>query len=205
MGANLSQQRQHDIARNRLLAELRPYLVPGWRLSTGLRFEPVPTLRGCLARGQEIVFRCGRRDCKRRVEVDLEAACRARLGEETPYALFHRFACRHYDRCGLRMSEEWTGGEPLIALFQRPGAALRVACLACEHASLVTPRAVIDRLKALGTGDGATGVGRVAGCLRGCCRRCGSRKFEVEAVEVPPGRRALGPAAPGLRRGEGRG
>lgn len=184
MSHNISQNRRRLLEEERKRADLTPYLVPGWRLDSSFRIEPDPSVRGHLKRGQRVYFRCIRPDCRRRLDLDLEGACRARLGDETPDVLGHRFRCAHYAGCRLERLTEWPRGAPLIELMQRSDIAVQVTCDTCLLKSVLTARALIDRLRTTRRGDAATCVEDLPRALRGPCRNCKGRRFRTVLVPI---------------------
>jgi hypothetical protein len=181
---NTSLEKQQSIARDWRVAELRPFLEPGWRIDR-LRgeIEEVPTVLGHYQRGQQLVLRCKLPDCTRRAEVDLRAAIEAGLGERPIKQLLEHLRCGHWRGCALdQASAIYPGGVPLLAYLRHPNAMVAIACNGCGARMLLTPRDVILRLKASGRGDGNTGILTLAKAVRGPCQRCHRRQFTTEVV-----------------------
>jgi hypothetical protein len=184
MGHNVSRGRREEIERKRRIAELTPLLVPGWQIDPG-RLQPVEvrTVLGFYQRGQDLLLRCRRPDCRRRVEIDFHAAVQAGLGDRPPAHLLQLLKCRHWDGCALEeASAVYPGGVPLIAFLQHPDVLIAIACAGCGARLLLPPREVIRRLQAAGRGDGSTGVIELAKAVRGPCRKCSGRRFAAEIV-----------------------
>ncbi|HEX8214728.1 MAG TPA: hypothetical protein VF582_04560 [Allosphingosinicella sp.] len=184
MGHNVSRGRQDEIERTRRLAELKPFLVPGWRIDTSkFQIAEVRTVLGYYQRRQEMLLRCKRSDCRRRVELDFEAAIHAGLGDRPPAHLLHLLKCRHWSGCQLEeISAIYPRGVPLVGFLQHPDVLIAIACGTCKARLLLPPREVIRKLRAAGRGDGSTGVLELAKLVRGPCRKCGGRRFAAEVV-----------------------
>lgn len=73
MAHNVSRTKQEDMAQARARAELLPYLSPGYSLTLDRlpRIQEDPTIKGAWQRGQTVLYRCQREDCRRRSEPDL--------------------------------------------------------------------------------------------------------------------------------------
>ncbi|MBV9079335.1 MAG: hypothetical protein JO048_17870 [Methylobacteriaceae bacterium] len=184
MGHNLSRRRLDEMERSRRLAELVPYLVPGWRLDPAqLRIVETDTVLGAYQRGQEFTLRCRRPDCSRRVALDLRAAIAAGFGDRPLAELIERLRCRHWSGCDLReTSASYPRGVPLVGYLGLPDMLVAIACIQCGQRLLLPPRAVIDRLKAARIGDGATGVRELGSVVRGPCRACRGMRFSSALV-----------------------
>jgi hypothetical protein len=184
MGHNVSRSRQDEIDRTRRLAELKPFLVPGWRIDTGkFQIVEVGTVLGHYQRGQEMLLRCRRPDCRRRVEVDFEAAVHAGLGDRPTAHLLHLLKCQHWCGCQLdEVSAIYPPGVPLVSFLQHRDVLVAIACEGCKTRLLLPPQEVIRRLKLAGRGDGSTGVIELANAVRGPCRKCGRTRFETQVV-----------------------
>ena len=176
MGHNVSRAKQDQIERDRRIAELKPLLVAGWRIDRD-RFQivEIQTVLGHYQRGQELLFRCRRTDCRRRVEVDLRSAVHAGLGDRTLKHLLHMLRCQHWSGCQLEeVSAIYPQGVPLVAYLKHPDVLIVITCLACEARTLLTPQEIIKRLKAAGTGDGSTGVIELGKVIRGPAASAGA-------------------------------
>ena len=186
MGHNISQDRLDREEITSVVAELHAYLVPGWTIDVRRRaIVPIETVLGALHRRQEVTFRCGRRDCHRRVEVDLRSTAAAGLGHESMLALRDRLRCQHWRGCELRLPiATYPHGTPLIGYIGQ-GMLVAIICARCRHRVTASPEAVIGRLAAAGRGSGATGILDLAGLVRGPCRGCGSRgPFSVKMART---------------------
>lgn len=184
MSANASRSKRDEMERTARLTDLQPLLVPGWQISPdGLRVVTVATVLGFYQRGQEMLLKCRRRDCHRRVEIDFRAAIQAGRGNQSPRHLIHDLRCGHWDGCSLEeVSAIYPNGVPLVAYLNDKDMLIAIACEQCPARLLLPPRAVIERLKQAGRGDGSTGILELGRRVRGPCRRCGGRKFRSEVV-----------------------
>lgn len=190
MAHNVSRARQVSQAEDRAIAALAGYVAPGWRLELGPpRIVPDPGLLGCWRRRMALLYRCGRRDCGRRVEPDLEALVRSGHGHLTPAELGAALSCRHPLGCRLKLqAETYPGGVPLVGYLAHPGVLITVRCEGCDHALTLPPEAMIERLRAARRGGPETGVLELASRIRGPCRRCGGMAFESAVIwSVAPG------------------
>lgn len=184
MGHNVSRGRQDEIERQSRLAELKPFLVPGWRIDTSrLQIVEVRTALGHYQRGQEVLLRCRRADCHRRVEIDFRAAVHAGLGDKPLSHLLQRLRCDHWSGCQLEeTAASYPRGVPLVGYLQHADVLIAIACTGCETRLLLPPREVIRRLQAAGRGDGSTGILGLGKAVRGPCRKCSGRSFAAEVV-----------------------
>ncbi|PWG03490.1 hypothetical protein [Sphingosinicella humi] len=192
MSANLSRSKRDEKRRAARLAELKPFLVPGWQISSdNLRVVAVATVLGFYQRGQEMLLKCGRRDCHRRVEIDFRAAVQAGRGDQPPQHLIQALRCGHWDGCKLEeVSAIYPKGVPLVAYLNDKDVLIAIACEQCPARVLLPPRAIIERLKQARRGDGSTGILELGRRIRGPCRRCGGREFRSEVLPPKaPGRR----------------
>ena len=181
---NISRRKREEIERRTRDQELRPYLVPGWTLDP-LRgtFTPTKTVLGHFQRRQSVLFRCQRSDCRRRIELDLRSALDAGLGDKSMPDLLEMLRCRHWRGCDLtETSATYCDGVPLIALIGDAGTLIAIVCAKCNDRLLLPARAVIERLKKAGRGDGATGVIALGSKIRGPCRKCGGRSFKSAPI-----------------------
>jgi hypothetical protein len=181
---NTSRSKRGRIDSNRRLAELKPLLVPGWQIDPAkLEIIAVPTVLGFCQRGQEMLLRCRRPDCHRRVEIDFREAVQAGKGDWPPSHLIHILRCGHWAGCKLyEVSSTYPNGVPLIGLLAQADVLIAIVCEACAARLLLPPQAVIVRLKQAGRGDGSTGVLEVGKRVRGPCRKCGAGRFMSELV-----------------------
>ncbi len=171
---NLNLERQRQIEHERLLAGLEPFIVPGWQLDqTKAQIVVGPTILGHFQRGQQLLLRCRRDDCRRRVDVDLRAATEARLGDRDVKHLLDRLRCRHWSGCALvEHSYIAPRGVPLVGYLVHRDVLIAIACVNCEARALLPPREVIRRLMATGRGDGSIGIHSLATAVRGPCGKC---------------------------------
>ena len=184
MGHNVSRSKQDEIRCSQRVAELKPFLVPGWQVDLSRsEIVDVKTVLGFYQRGQAVLLRCQRPDCRRRVELDLRAAVQAGHGDRTLPHLLHLLRCQHWSGCKLEeVSATYPKGVPLIGYLQHHDVLIAIACTGCEARLLLPPKAVIERLKQAGRGDGSTGVLELGLAVRGPCRKCGRQKFKADVV-----------------------
>jgi hypothetical protein len=184
MSHDVSRGKQDEIERSRRLAELRPFVVPGWRIHTD-RFQivEIKTVLGYYQRGQTMLLRCRRLDCRRRVEIDFEAAVHAGHGAKPLPFLLQMLRCHHWSGCQREeMSATYPKGVPLVGLLQHKDVLVAIACAACPARLLLPPREVIRKLSEARRGDGSTGVLELGKAVRGPCRKCDGRRFESELI-----------------------
>lgn len=160
--------------------------MPGWQLDRiKAQIAEIPTVLGHLQRGQQLLLRCQRKDCRRRCEVDLRSAIEAGLSDRPVKHLLEVLRCRHWDGCALdEYSAIYPNGVPLIAYLNHRDVLIAIACANCEARTLLPPREVIRRLRAAGRGDSNTGVHALAKAVRGPCRKCHHRQFTTDVVWV---------------------
>jgi hypothetical protein len=172
MSHNVSRGKQDEIARKRRLAELEPYLVPGWQLDPGkLQIVAVKTVLGQFERGQQLLLRCKRADCRRRMEVDLRSAIQAGKGHLPPHHLIHLLKCNHWAGCQFEeASSIYPDGVPLVAYLNEDGVLIGILMrpLRCACAPITSSR------------HRATAAGRARGRFDG--RACG---WEADPRAVP--------------------
>ena len=184
MGANLSLESRHRLERQERAKELSKLLVPGWTLNAAATgFVDVPSVLGHWQRGQSVLLRCSKWDCRRRVELDLRTAVDAGLGDRTLPEIVALLGCRHWSGCALSLQHAtYSEGVPLISVLAHPNALISVACDGCAARTLLPPRRVIERLLATGRGNGATGIFELGRKVRGPCRKCSGRRFTSTIV-----------------------
>jgi hypothetical protein len=181
---NVSRGKQDEIERSRRLGELRPFVVAGWQIDPSkFQIVEIKTVLGYHQRGQEMLLRCQRTDCRRRIEIDFRAAVHAGLGDRPVFHLHHLLRCHHWSGCRLEeISATYPKGVPLVGYLQHPDVLIAILCTHCEARLLLPPKQVIARLKAAGRGDGSTGILELARVIRGPCRKCGVRRFECQVI-----------------------
>ncbi len=186
MGHNVSRDRKDRIERERELERLEPLVVPGWQIDRArVRIVEERTVLGFHQRGQQMLLRCRRDDCRRRAEIDFHRAVLAGHGGRPVADVVAMLRCRHWDGCRLEeASAIYPEGVPLVGFLQDANVLIAIACAGCDVRLLLPPELVIQRLKAAGRGDGSTGLHRVATAVRGPCRRCGGRRFSVDVVRT---------------------
>jgi DNA-directed RNA polymerase subunit RPC12/RpoP len=117
------------------------------------------------------------------VEVEFKGAVQAGLGDRPLSHLIHCLRCQHWAGCGLEeASAVYPLGVPLVAFLNEEDTLIAIVCEACGARVLLPPRAVIDRLKRAGTGDGSTGVLELGKRVRGPCRQCRATRFRSEII-----------------------
>ena len=184
MSHNVSRGKKDQVEFSRRLAELTPLLVPGWQLDSGrLQIVAVKTVLGFHQRGQQMLLRCRRTDCHRRVEIDFREAVQAGKGDWPPNHLLHVLRCGHWAGCKLQeVSATYPNGVPLVGLITKADVLIAIICESCAARLLLPPCAVIARLKQAKRGDGSTGVLELGKRVRGPCRKCGAGRFRSELV-----------------------
>lgn len=184
MGHNTSRTQQEHLRRRSEVQELERWLVPGWAVDqANPRIVAIDTALAYLQRGQQILLRCSRPDCRRRVELDLKGAIEDGRAGHSLKQLIGALRCRHWSGCRLEeVSAIYPDGIPLIAVINEVGSLILVECENCQARILLPPRQMITRLAAAGRGNGATGVHKLGSVVRGPCRRCGRRKFRSDLV-----------------------
>lgn len=186
MAHNTSLEKQEAEARRRRRAELEPLLAPGWRLTYDNRLEAIDTPAGYHARGQTCLLRCERRDCNRRIALDLLSAVRSGLGDTPIVEAAHRLQCGHWEGCKLRIVDRsYPQGVPLAWFALQPDHLLVLICDMCGKRITMEPRDTILRLKRSGVGDGGIGLHQLPGLARRPCKGCGRRKFSAD-WQTPP-------------------
>lgn len=145
------------------------------------RFKPQDTILGMFRRGQSLVLRCGRSDCRRRVEVDLADAVHGGVGHYRPGELVERLRCQHYRGCRLEeVVASYAEGVPLVA-YINSGRLILIRCIGCRLEVALPAEKVIDRLQSEKRGNSATGILLLARTIRGPCKRCRGTTFETSA------------------------
>jgi hypothetical protein len=184
VGHNTSKQKRKEIEQNRIVAELSQWLVPGWRVDRNrLQIVTVDTVLGHFQRGQEVLLRCRKRGCFRRVEVDLRSAIEEGHADKSLRDLIAILRCGHW--CGCEIEEVhalYPDGVPLVSYLNHPDVLIAVTCEHCGTRLLLPPRQMIARLKKAGRGGGSTGVLKLGTVVRGPCRKCGTSLFRSETV-----------------------
>jgi hypothetical protein len=183
VGHNTSRTKREEIERQRRADELAQWLVPGWQVDRNrLEIVATETVLGYFQRGQEVLLRCRRTDCRRRVEVDLRSAIEEGHADQPLKHLIEVLRCRHWAGCQLaEVSAIYPEGVPLVAYLAND-VLIAVTCEHCTTRILLPPRQMIARLTAAGRGDGATGVLKLGSVIRGPCRRCGTSRFRSEVI-----------------------
>lgn len=134
-------------------------------------------------RGQTVLLRCAKRDCRRRVELDLRAAIDAGLGDRRIEDVLAVLTCRHWTGCAIKFEHAtYPKGVPLISTLTHRDALVAIGCDACAARTLLPPLRVIERLIASGRGNAATGLIELAQKVRGPCRKCGGRRFTTTLI-----------------------
>ena len=185
---NISRPKQEENDRQRRVAALGPYLVPGWQIDqAGRRIIEIKSILGACQRGQQIVFRCQRKDCRRRIELDLVGAVRAGLGDRTEIDLMGMLRCRHWENCGLQEAQAlYPKGVPLVAYVTDTSALIAMTCGRCRRRALLPATKMIDRLIRSQKGDASTGIIELAAKASKPCRACGHRTFESSIEWIKP-------------------
>lgn len=183
MGHHISQERRDAMECAQRVSDFAPYLVLGWRIyHRGYKIESINSVLGSYQRREEVLFRCKRDDCRRRVTPDLRAAIDAGLGDRALLDLVELLRCRHWSGCRLEhMSSTYPKGVPLVA-YVNQDAVVAIVCKECSVRTLLSPAVVIGRLKAAGRGDGSVGILELGERIRGPCKKCRGRHFETNIV-----------------------
>jgi len=164
----------------------------GWRIVQG-ELVADPTVAGYLARGREIRGLCQQQDCRRTCQVDLEDLARRGLGAARIQELKPLYKCQRLGGCALAFHEKY-GTELTVSVLARlKPAVLRIRCGNCRKTTRARPGAVVARLLAEGLGGHETRVEDLAGLIRGECRGCRVRRWEVAVLWGPRD----GPGGPG--------
>jgi hypothetical protein len=154
---------------------------PGWRAVSGL-LEPDPTVAGYLARMQDVKGVCGKRDCRRRCEVDLEWLARAGFGALPVATVEGLLRCHNLAGCGLAFHSDNRAGLPVRSLVGRSHVRLRIKCAACGFFRIALPEAVIAKLSAKGPMPDGFPISDIAGSIKGPCRQCKKTAWRVEVI-----------------------
>jgi hypothetical protein len=186
MGHNTSRTQQEHLRRRGQVHELEQWLVPGWQIDlASAHILPIDTALGYMQRRQQILLRCSRPDCRRRVELDLKSAIEDGRADHSLKQLIGALSCRHWSGCQLHeVHAIYPHGVPLIAYLDGQNSVLiAVTCQGCSVRVVLPPRQMITRLKEAGRGDGSTGVLELGQAVRGPCRRCGRTRFRSEVIQ----------------------
>ncbi len=152
----------------------------GWLACNGL-LQPDTSVAGYLARGQEVTGVCGQRDCKRRCTVDLERLARRGFGA-LPLDQVKRFLrCQNLTGCGLDFREDHRAGLPLKALFGVSHVRIRVKCGGCGFFRVATPEALWRKV-VTDKPDDSPLTSEVAGRVKGPCKQCRKRDWQVDVL-----------------------
>ena len=186
MGHNVSRTRQAQLRRDSIADELSQWLVPGWQVDrTRLQIVTINTVLGFHQRKQQVLLRCRKRDCHRRVEVDLRSAIEGGHADKSLKELIDILRCGHWAGCELEeVSAIYPEGVPLVAYVDRREVLIAVTCEHCGARVILPPRQMIARLKQAGRGDGSTGILKLGSVVRGPCRKCGTAHFGSGVIEA---------------------
>lgn len=185
VGHNVSRTKQEQNERDRIAAELAQWLVPGWQVDRNrLQLVTIDTALGYLQRNQQVLLRCRKRGCHRRVELDLRGAVEEGHADKPLKQLIKILRCRHWAGCELEeVSAIYPEGVPLVSYINDQDTLVAVECEQCGTRVVLPPRKMIARLMRAGRGDGSTGILKLGSVIRGPCRKCGARRFRSETVE----------------------
>jgi hypothetical protein len=155
--------------------------LPGW-ISVSGQLEPLMTVAGCLARGEEITAVCKTSQCFRRVRLDLRELDRIGLGNSDIRSLQACWRCRSGQGCELTWaSGRYPEGVPLQC-YAGQGVTIVVSCKTCGAAKRYEVLHLIETLRRRGAGDGNTSVLKIDKAIRGNCRACGRRHWGATLV-----------------------
>lgn len=186
MAHNVSQEKQEAEARRRRRAELAPLLGEGWLLTYDNKLQAVDTPAGYHVRGQRCLLTCERRECRRRLELDLLDAIRGGLGDTPIDHVADKLRCGHWAGCQFRISDRsYPLGLPLCWFVFHPGAVVVLVCKVCHRETTMEPANLIRRLKRSGAGDGGTGLHQLPQLVRRPCAGCRRKDFGVD-WRTPP-------------------
>ncbi len=186
MGHNTSREKREAYARQGAINELRQWLVPGWQIDQArVHVLPIDTALAYLQRRQQVLLRCSRPDCRRRVEIDFKSAIEDGRADHNLKQLIAALSCHHWAGCQLHeVHAIYPHGVPLVAYLDGQNAVLiAVTCEGCSARVVLPPRQMITRLRQAGRGDASTGVLELGQAVRGPCRRCGLAKFRSELIQ----------------------
>ena len=121
-----------------------PALPPGWRWAEA-RIEPVRTPRGLLARGGMMRAKCDTGECRRRIDMDLNAWIEHGHGDSELSTLSAAYRCGHL-RCGLDFNPEYFPKGIPLQYFVGREERIEVLCASCEQLRLMTAEQLIAAL-----------------------------------------------------------
>ena len=158
-------------------------LLRGWR-QVAMRLEPVTTPRGLLARGGALRGRCETGECRRRIDVDLDAWIAQGRGDTELRALLPAYRCGKLE-CDVRFDPEYFARGVPLQSFTGCEERIELLCASCSRLHILTAEQLIAALVRRGTGDGNTGVIELAVRIGSPCRSCGKQNWKV-ALRRPP-------------------
>lgn len=157
----------------------------GWTVANG-RLEEVSTVAGYAARRCEVHGRCLRRDCRRSCHFDYEVLLKAGMGALTAAKVMETFQCSRLDGCCIEFHEKPQRVITLRHVAGRDYVGVEIRCPNCKLIRLTTVEGLIHKLKKAGTGNGETSVKNVGALIRGECRACRGRRWEVNFLWCAP-------------------
>ncbi len=152
-------------------------LPPGWR-SAGARIDAVQTPRGLLARGGMMRARCDTGECRRRIDMDLNAWIEHGHGDSELSTLTAAYLCGQL-RCGLKFDPEYFPRGIPLQHFVGSEERIEVLCTSCDRLRLMTAEQLIAALLRRGTGTGNTGIIELSTKIRSPCRACGKQNWKT--------------------------
>ena len=159
---------------------------PGWTIANGI-LTPDRSVRGYLARDQDVKGRCAQRDCRRTCHVDHARLHEQGLGALKIDQVKRLLRCARLDTCALEFHEDLTAESLKLGdLTRRPAVSLRILCRGCGASRAVSPRAMIAKLTSTGKGDGATETRDIARLLTAPCKACGKVTWAVDVLWPDP-------------------
>jgi hypothetical protein len=153
----------------------------GWIARDGL-LQPDPTIAGYRARMQEVHGICGKRDCKRRCEVDVQRLTALGFGALHIDTAKRFLKCENLAGCGLDFHEDRRAGLPIKALFGRSHVSVRVKCGGCDFFRTAAPEVVWRRMMAGKSPNDGLLVCDIAGQIKGPCRKCGKSNWAADVL-----------------------
>lgn len=159
---------------------------PGWTIAGGV-LTPDRTVRGYLAREQDVKGRCAQRDCRRTCHVDHARLHEQGLGALKIQQVKHLLRCARLDTCALEFYEDLNAESlKLRNLTGRAAVSLRILCKGCGASRTVSPKAMVARLKGAGKGDETTETRDIPALLSASCKACGKVTWAVDVLWPDP-------------------
>jgi hypothetical protein len=158
---------------------------PGWLVFNGVLTADA-SVAGYLARGREVRGQCYDRACRRWCVVELEKLAGLHVSRLRISDLKPLLRCNRLGGCAIDFHESGGTEIALSMLTNRPYVGVRIECQLCRRASVALAEAVIGKLKAAGTGDGATLVSKLSELIGGPCGKCQKKRWSVDVLWGDP-------------------